>query len=138
MLRASLFILLLSSTINAYSNQAEPLTIRLLQMTDSSCSNNYTNTDITIPDGCIQYQIHLSNTFPEVLRNLSIVSKIPQYTHLQQTPLLIINDQPPQKVTYSIQQHPEQDGDTLRMTLKELHPTTEQATIIQYSVKIDE
>lgn len=117
---------------------AELLAIELSQQTDSACSNNYSTTEPAIPGSCIQYQIHLSNHSAEILRDLKITGKIPEYTQLHQVPSLISEHQTRQTMPYTIEKDIEQAGATLHIRLEELLPTREQATIIEYQVKIDE
>lgn len=116
----------------------ERLTIELSQQTDSACSNNYSTTEPAIPGSCIQYKIHLSNHSAEILRDLQITGKIPEYTELHQAPSLISEHQTRQTIPYTIEKGIEQAGETLHIRLEELLPMREQAIIIEYQVKIDE
>lgn len=139
MTRLLLFISLVFSSVIAHTTPlVEPLSIELSHRTDATCTNHYTDTDSAIPGGCIQYQIQLTNHSPDTLRNLSITGKIPQHTQLHQAPSLIAENQIAESLPYTIEKGTVQKGKILHVTLTELLPSTVQATIIQYHVKIDE
>lgn len=138
MAQLSLRVLLLSSSIYALTSHAEPLTVALKQFADPVCNKQYLETDWAIPGGCIHYRIHLSNTSPERLNDITIRSRIPQYTRLESPPFLLENEQTMLKIPYAIHEAPEYPGDSIELIINTLLPTMQNPVIIGYTVKIDE